>query len=97
MKLIFDAQKRLRVKHNFRGMTTFEQGWWHNHDLNKWQNPPDEDCNYGSHQPCTSVRAFRRKLKNAPRGIKFILCSKWKGHDVHGVGSKESIEYRVYN
>jgi len=85
MKLKYEARKRTRINYRFMGFTTFEQGWWHNHDENRWEKNPS-NCNYGSHEPCRSVRAFRRKLKKAPKGVKFILVSRWKGYDVTGFG-----------
>lgn len=87
MKLKYEAQKRTRIKYRFIGFTTFEQGWWHNHDLNKWEfNPHHGKYNYGSHEPCRSVMAFRRKLKKAPKGVEFILVSRWIGNNVTGLG-----------
>lgn len=87
MKLKFDAQKLSRVKARFRGMTTFKPGYWY-HDSGRWEYRPMQlGDGWSSHQPCCSVRAFRRKLKKAPAGVKFILCSRFKGHDVHGVGT----------
>lgn len=70
------------------GMTTFEQGWWYNLDLKKWELDPPEDYNYSTHQPCRSTKAFRRKLKKAPKDVEFVLVSRWVGFDVIGKGSK---------
>lgn len=87
MKLKYEAQKRTRINYGFMGFTTFEQGWWHNHYLNKWEFLPQHGkFNYGSHEPCRSAMAFRRKLKKAPKGVEFILVSRWVGHNVTGFG-----------
>jgi hypothetical protein len=89
MKLKFDKPKRARIKHRFLGFTTFEVGWWFSHDLNRWEpNPGLGENGYSSNQTCRSVRAFRRKLKKAPKGIDFILVSMWQGFDVFGVGNR---------
>lgn len=70
------------------GFTTFETGWWFNFNTNKWeQNPKVGEKGNCSHQSCKTVKAFRRKLKKAPKGVKFILVSRWVGYDVEGTGS----------
>ena len=87
MKLKYTAQKRTRIKYNCMGMTTFENGWWYNTDLQAWfYNPEHGTSNFSSHQPCRSVRAFRRKLKLAPKGVVFLLCSRWQKHEIYGKG-----------
>ena len=88
MKIKYNAQKGTRINYRFMGFTTFENGWWFNHNTNRWeQNPEAGEKGYSSHQNCRSVKAFRRKLKKAPKGVKFILVSRWVGHDVEGTGS----------
>jgi len=87
-KLKYEAKKLTRINYRFMGITTFENGWWFNHNSNKWeQNPSSGEKGYSSHQDCRTVRAFRRKLKSAPKGIKFILVSRWVDHNVTGFGS----------
>lgn len=89
MKLKFDCKKGFRVKYKFLGMTTFEDGWYFSYDTNSWQFYPSATAKgYSSHQRCNSVRAFRRKLKSAPKGVMFILESRWVGYNVTGYGSK---------
>ena len=88
MKLKYKAQKRTRINYRFMGFTTFENGWWFNYNTNRWeQNPKAGEKGYSSYQSCRSVKAFRRKLKKAPKGVKFILVSRWVGYDVEGTGS----------
>jgi len=88
MKLKYNAQNRTRINYRFIGFTTFESGWWFNYNTNRWeQNPKAGDKGYSSHQSCRSVKAFKRKLKKAPKGVKFILVSRWIGYDVEGKGS----------
>lgn len=90
MKIKYEAPKRTRINYGFMGFTTFEDGWWFSHNTNRWeQNPKAGEKGYGSHQPCRTVKAFRRKLKDAPMGVEFILVSRWVGHNVTGFGSKE--------
>jgi hypothetical protein len=89
MKLQYEAKKRNRVNYKFMGFTTFENIWF-NLDTNKWeQRRKNSGCAYSSHQDCKTVRAFRRKLKSAPKGVTFILCSRWLGYNVFGVGKKK--------
>jgi hypothetical protein len=72
------------------GYTTFNQEWWYNCDLNKWEFKPEfGKYNYSTSAPCKSVRAFRRKLKAAPEGVEFILVGRWVGHDVTGFGNNK--------
>jgi len=85
MKLKYEAKKQSRINYRFMGFTTFEEGWVYNYDMNKWEKNPS-NCNYGINEPCRSVRAFRRKLKKAPKGVEFLLMSRWEGHDVIGFG-----------
>lgn len=88
MKLKYEAQKRFRVKYMFKGFTTFERGWWFSHNTNRWEkNPETGEKGYSSHQDCRTVRAFRRKLKSAPKGVEFVLVPRWIGHSVTGFGS----------
>ena len=90
MKLQYCEEIGKRVNHTFMGYTTYEPGWLYNHDLNRWEHAPFfSDYNYGSHAPCRSAKAFRRKLKNAPKGVKFILDSRWVGCDIIGYGNKQ--------
>ena len=90
MKLKFKANKTTRINHMFVGMTTFEENWGYNYDLKKWENK--SSLEFGkyhrySHQGCRTMKAFRRKLKKAPKGVEFVLCSRYKGNDIIGVGS----------
>lgn len=89
MKLTYIRKKGERVKYQFMGFTTFDEGWWFNKDLNKWQKREHiaESASFSSHQECRTVKAFRRKLKKAPKGVVFHLASRWVGFDVIGVGS----------
>lgn len=88
MKLQYSAQKRKRINYNFNGFMTFESGWWFNYNTNKWDyNPKADKQGFNSHQDCRTMKAFRRKLKHAHKGIKFVLVSKWIGYDIVGAGS----------
>jgi len=82
MKLKYEAIKQNRVNHNFMGFTTYENGWWFNKD--KWEQNAKAGCS--SYQDCRTVKAFRRKLKSAPKGVEFVLVSRWVGRDVIGFG-----------
>jgi hypothetical protein len=89
MKLKYKAKRKSRINYNFMGFTTFENGWWFSHNTNKWEQKPEAE--YSSHQDCKTVKAFRRKLKSAPKGVEFILVSRWVGHDVTGLGCGQTI------
>lgn len=83
MKIRYKAKKGSRINYNFMGFTTFKEGWWFNHNTNKWKLYPEVvEKGYSLFQPCRTVKAFRRKLKSAPKGIEFILVSRWIGFDV---------------
>jgi len=82
----------MRINYRFIGFTVYKGdcGLWFIHNTNRWEYNPNTGKNgYSSHQPCRTVRAFRRKLKYAPKGISFILVSRWFGHDIIGQGSYE--------
>lgn len=91
MKVKYKAKKRIRINYGFVGFTSIENGWWFDYDSNEWVHQPIiSNKGYSSHQPCNTVRAFRRKLKSAPKGVKFILQSRWTGYDVIGYGCKNN-------
>ena len=85
----YKAQKNNRINYGFMGFTTFENGWWFHETRKEWVDHNDpayvsEYNGYTSHQPCCSMKAFRRKLKKCPKGVEFILCSRWVGYDIIG-------------
>jgi hypothetical protein len=81
----YEAQKGNRINYGFMGITTFEFGWWFSHNSNRWeQNPESGEKGCSNHQDCRTMKAFRRKLKNAPKGVEFILVSRWNGYDIIG-------------
>lgn len=84
MKLIFEAKRGTRIKSEFTGYTSNDNGWWFNGKA--WQRFESKK-QLSSHAPCFSVKAFRRKLKKAPKGVSFTLCSRYVGHNVIGVGN----------
>ena len=88
MKLKYKAQKRSRIKTRFIGFTTFEYDWWFYYSTNRWEFNSDTKGGFSSHQKCRSIKAFRRMLKNCPKGVEFILCSRYVGHDIIGYGTK---------
>jgi hypothetical protein len=94
MKLRFEAKKKSRIKNSLYGISHCGD-LWYNSKTNWVQNPDFSKGGYGTCQPCKSVRAFRRKLKKAPKGERFILRSKWKRHDVYGVGCGFGIKTKV--
>ena len=89
----YQAIKSSRIKYGFMGITTFEGEWRYHKDLHEWVNHDDnyewDGSGYSSHQPCKSVRAFRRKLKKCPKEVEFILVSRWIGHNIIGFNTKK--------
>jgi hypothetical protein len=80
-----DPQGRFHQAGIYFGITTFDGYWWHN-DLKRWvpgDVPGDKSSHFGMKRSerCRSVRAFRRRLrqwqKYLPKGIEFILCSRF--------------------
>ena len=85
----YEASKKSRINYGFCGITTFVNGWWWHENDNKWINHNNplyisQHNGYSSHQPCRSVKSFKRKLTQCPSGVEFILVSRWVGHCVYG-------------
>lgn len=88
MKLKYKIRRRLRINSRFVWMKSLDFDWWYNEDLNKWEFKPDKRKGYHrQHQDCQTMKAFRRKLKKAPKGVKFILATRWVGYDIEGTGT----------
>jgi len=90
MQLRYEASKGRRINYRFHGFTTLEPGWWYDAVNKVWTNNynfNDKEGKFSSHQSCKTLRAFRRKLKKAPKGVEFILRSHWIGYDVYGKGT----------
>jgi hypothetical protein len=95
MSVQYKKQRGSRINHRFMGMTTFENGWWYHESQKKWINHDtpyyeSDGMGYNSHQRCTSVKAFIRKLKTAPIGVEFILVSRYVGFSVTGINKSKS-------
>lgn len=91
MKLKYTAKKGKRINYGFVGFCCSGRGWWYNRDTNQWEETPKGGVKwFSSHQDCKTVKSFRRKLKSAPKGVRFELVSRWVGHSVSGVGTKEN-------
>jgi hypothetical protein len=87
MKLQYKARKGNRIKYKFMGFTGYDN-YWYCKATKKWTQTPDwHKGGISNHCPCKSVRAFRRKLKEAPKGVEFTLTSRWVGYDVIGYGT----------
>lgn len=90
MKLKFDQKKGNRLKRYFFGIQNFD-GYWYNKKTNRWEyNISDFEEGITNTQTCKTVKEFKRKLKYAPKGVKFVLISTYVGHDVYGVGQNNS-------
>jgi hypothetical protein len=81
MKLKYEANKRSRIKNHFLFYVPLE-----------WQGILDTYSGIKekgiSEVNCRSIRAFRRRLKQIPKGVEIILFSRYIGHNVIGYGSK---------
>ena len=98
MKLKYQKSKPFRVNNQFFSMDARYCDWWWCYDLNKWIHNDDIElrensygklyCKYSisSDLYCHSIRAFRRRLKKAPKGVEFMLSSKYYGYDAFGRG-----------
>ena len=97
MKLNYECKKGFRIKHTFLGMyVSYESnfsGIWFDKTDKKWKyiNDIPKGHDYSNHVNVKSVKAFRRQLKKAPYGIKFVLSSRFVGHNVYGIGSSFGI------
>lgn len=85
MKLIYPQKKGERIKSQMNGIECFKNIVW-DFELKVWVEITSEGNLFSSHAPCKSVRAFRRMLKNAPKGVLFRLRNKYVGCDVFGYG-----------
>ena len=87
MKLKYELQKGFRIKTRMRGFADddmFEYMW--NLTTQQWSLEIDRNYGYSGWRPCKSVKAFRRMLKTAPKGVKFKLIGHYHGC-VYGYGS----------
>lgn len=88
---------RIRLKHEatafylrrrkYCGVTTFENWWWDKKE-HKWidGNRVWDLSGTSSHAPIFSIRKFKKMLVTAPKGVRFILCSRYVNADCRGVG-----------
>jgi hypothetical protein len=72
MKLKYEANKLSRIKNRYLFYVPYE-----------WQ-----DAIGIPEVTCKSIRAFRRRLKQIPKGVEIILFGRYMGHNVIGYGSK---------
>lgn len=87
MKLKFDTSRGSRLKSQMIGFQSKNGNWWWNYNLKCWtQELNGNKYWYSTHRQCKSVRAFRRMLKTAPKGVEFKLWNKYVGRDVYGIG-----------
>lgn len=87
MNIQFEAQKGKRIKHNFFGFEAVYSDWNWNITLNRWELNTEEGYSYTTHRPCRSVKAFKRLLHNAPKGVEFKLWNKYQSRNVYGFGN----------
>jgi len=76
----------------FSAINNDDTSYWYFDELRKWidvLNSEDPGGEMSTDQDCHSIRAFRRKLKKCPKGIKFFLDSKFVKCYVIGEGTGE--------
>lgn len=86
MKLKYQAPKNSRIKTRFMSVTTYgRRNLWYHEPTKQWTTDPTvlKGGYFSNFMPCRSVKAFRRFLKKAPKGIEWILISRYVGHDVY--------------
>jgi len=81
MKLKYEAQKNSRIKNQFTGFESEFCNLWFCEETKTWDLKGNS-----SHRYCRSIRAFRRMLKYAPKGVCFVLWNRFEGYKVWGVG-----------
>jgi hypothetical protein len=90
MKIKHNKRKHAKINYGFVGFEAVKDHYWYNLTTKTWgYSPKVGDGLYSTIRRCNSVRAFRRMLKSAPKGVEFILLSIYKGYDVYGKGSKK--------
>jgi hypothetical protein len=93
MKLKYKAPKGQRCNYAYCGVTTFDGYMYTEVENNKFKWVNNENvCDYEysvcTHAPCRNIKQFKRLLKKwrkyLPKGIKFILISRYVNNDVEG-------------
>jgi len=93
MKLSYTMPKGKRTKKDKLGIFCTSKKLWYSFEANSWQigmKAEITEKGISTHQPCKSIRAFRRKLKQAPNGFTFCLISEQRGDEVYGIGTKSN-------
>ena len=85
MKLYFKFPKGDRVHRYFWAVCLRSRSLWWNHDNRKWEPlNTTENCNYSTHAPCKTVKAFKRMLRKNPQiQGDAVLVSRYIGYTVH--------------
>ena len=76
-------------RNNYRAMFCHPEGpyLWYNVTKRIWERHYNEVDEYSRRRVCHSIRAFRRFLKQAPAGSKFVLVGYNRYNPVYGVGT----------
>jgi hypothetical protein len=72
------------IKKRFLWMESVCGNWAWNTGLKKWVKE-ESDIESTIFLDCNSLKAFRRRLKNTPKGIEFRLVSRFIGFDITGI------------
>lgn len=60
--------------------------WWQNGKWKCQETGLDTTKDCCSHAPIFSIRKFKQMLVTAPKGVVFVLCSRYVDADCRGVG-----------
>ena len=73
------------INKRFLWMESVDNNWRWNIKLKKWinSNTPAKDSTI--FLDCLSLKAFKRRLKDTPKGVQFRLVSRFIGFDILGV------------
>ena len=85
MKLYFKQPKGDRVHRYFWAVCVCLGNLWWNHDTRKWEPlNTTKNCNYSTHAPCKTVKAFNRMLRKNPQiQGNAVLVSRYVGYAVY--------------
>ncbi len=70
---------------NFLWMESVDNKWRWNTDKKQWINSNSSDKDTTVFLDCKTLKAFKRRLRKAPKGVQFRLVSRFIGFDVLGV------------
>ena len=84
--ITYKKQKESRLSKRFLWMECDNYKYYWNIDLKEWVHKPKHgEDNLTFSLRCDSIKAFKRRLKNTPKGVEFRLVSRFIGFDITGM------------